>query len=128
MQVKQTAVDQLPPGRMGLPVLGETLPFIFDPKFVEKRYRQYGPIFKTRIIGRPTVFMVGPKAVEFVLSSHMDHFSWREGWPDNFKLLLGESLFVQDGEEHRRNRRLMMPAMHGPALGEYVATIESVTC
>jgi len=72
--------------------------------------------------------MVGPKAVEFVLSSHMDHFSWREGWPDNFKLLLGESLFVQDGEEHRRNRRLMMPAMHGPALGQYVATIESITC
>lgn len=31
--------------------------------------------------------MVGPEAVEFVLSSHIEHFSWRLGWPDNFKLL-----------------------------------------
>ncbi len=118
---------QLPPGQMGLPLLGETLQFVFDPKFVEKRYHQYGSIFKTKIIGRPTVYMVGPEAVEFVLSSHIDHFSWREGWPDNFKLLLGESLFVQDGEEHRRNRRLMMPALHGAALTNYVGTMESIT-
>ncbi len=118
---------QLPPGQIGLPVLGETLKFVFDPKFVEKRYRQYGSIFKTNILGRPTVYMVGPEAVEFVLSSRMEHFSWREGWPDNFKLLLGESLFVQDGEEHRRNRRLMMPAMHGSALTQYVGAMESVT-
>lgn len=118
---------QIPPGRMGLPVLGETLDLIFDPDFVEKRYQQYGPIFRTSIIGRPTVYMVGPEAVEFVLSSHMEHFSWREGWPENFKLLLGKSLFVQDGEEHRRNRRLMMPALHGPALANYVSTMEVTT-
>ena len=118
---------QLPPGRMGLPVIGESLQFLFDPKFIEKRYQKYGPIFKTHIIGRPTVCMVGPEAVEFVLSSHTNHFSWREGWPDNFKLLLGESLFVQDGEEHRRNRRLMMPAMHGSALGGYLTTMELIT-
>lgn len=119
--------DKLPPGRMGLPVLGETLAFVFDPKFIEKRYQQYGSIFKSHVIGKPTVFMVGPEAAEFVLSSHMDCFSWREGWPNNFKMLLGESLFVQDGEEHRRNRRLMMPALHGAALGNYVATMESIT-
>lgn len=112
---------------MSLPLLGETLQFVFDPKFVEKRYRKYGSIFKTNILGKPTVYMVGPEAVEFVLSSHTDHFSWREGWPDNFKLLLGESLFVQDGEEHRKNRRLMMPALHGAALTNYVGTMESIT-
>jgi cytochrome P450 len=71
--------------------------------------------------------MIGPEAVEFVLSSHMDHFSWREGWPNNFKELLGESLFLQDGEEHRQNRRLMMPAFHGPALARYITTMESIT-
>ncbi len=118
---------QMPPGSFGLPVLGETLAFIFDPDFGKKRYRQYGPIFKTHILGRPTVVMVGPEALEFVLSSHMENFSWREGWPANFKILLGESLFLQDGEEHRRNRRLMMPALHGPALANYVATMEDIT-
>jgi cytochrome P450 len=71
--------------------------------------------------------MVGPEAAEFVLSSHMEHFSWREGWPDNFKQLLGESLFLQDGEEHRQKRRLMMPAFHGQALARYITTMESIT-
>ncbi|HEY9597249.1 MAG TPA: cytochrome P450, partial [Cyanophyceae cyanobacterium] len=119
--------SQLPPGSVGLPILGETLAFVLDPQFIEKRYQQYGSIFKSRILGRPTAFMVGPEAAEFVLSSHMEHFSWKEGWPENFKQLLGESLFVQDGEEHRRNRRLMMPAFHGQALASYVTTMEATT-
>ncbi|BAT51864.1 cytochrome P450 [Nostoc sp. NIES-3756] len=119
--------NQMPPGSYGLPILGETLAFLFDKNFIEKRYRRYGSIFKTHLIGRPTVVMVGSKAVEFVLSSHMENFSWREGWPDTFKALLGESLFLQDGEEHRRNRRLMMPALHGPALTNYVSTMEEIT-
>ncbi|BBD61915.1 cytochrome P450 [Nostoc sp. HK-01] len=118
----------LPPGSFGLPVVGETLSFLADLNFVEKRYQQYGSIFKTHILGRPTVAMVGTKAVEFVLSSHIENFSWREGWPENFKVLLGESLFLQDGEEHRRNRRLMMPALHGPALTNYVTTMDEIVC
>ncbi|WP_066383954.1 MULTISPECIES: cytochrome P450 [unclassified Anabaena] len=119
--------NQIPPGSFGLPILGESVSFLFDYKFIEKRYHRYGDIFKTHLFGRPTVVMAGPKAVEFVLSSHIEHFSWREGWPENFKILLGESLFLQDGEEHRRNRRLMMPALHGPALANYVSTMADIT-
>ena len=119
--------NQILPGSFGIPILGETLSFILNRDFHKKRYRQYGPIFKTHLFGRPTVVMVGPEALEFVLSSHMENFSWREGWPNNFKTLLGESLFLQDGEEHRRNRRLMMPALHGPALANYVSTMEDIT-
>lgn len=117
----------LPPGKTGLPLIGETLQLLFDPKFAEKRYKQYGSIFRTRLLGRPAVFMIGSEAAEFVLSSHMDHFSWKDGWPESFKLLLGRSLFVQEGDEHRRNRKLMMPAFHGPALARYVATMEYIT-
>lgn len=120
--------DLTPPGSFGLPVVGETFAFASDPYiFVKKRYQQYGSIFKTNIIGRPTVVMVGPQAVEFFLSSHMESFSWREGWPNNFKVLLGESLFLQDGEEHRRNRRLIMPALHGPALANYADAMVDIT-
>lgn len=117
----------LPPGRTGLPLLGETLQLIFDPQFVQKRYQQYGPIFRSRVLGRSAVFLVGPDAAEFVLASGMEHFTWQDGWPQSFKILLGRSLFLQEGEEHRRNRRLMMPAFHGPALAQYVETIETIT-
>lgn len=117
----------LPPGSFGLPIVGETLSFLFDPNFASKRQAQYGPVFKTRILGRPTVMMMGPEANQFLLSTHMDCFSWREGWPGTFKELLGESLFLQEGEEHRRNRKLLMPAFHGPALAGYIETMQTLT-
>jgi cytochrome P450 len=112
---------------MGLPLIGETLQFLTDRNFVQKRYQRHGSVFKSHIIGRPTVFMVGPDAVEFLLSSGFDNFSWQDGWPDTFKILLGRSLFVQEGEEHRRNRRLIMPAFHGAALARYFSSMEEIT-
>ncbi|MEN8447564.1 MAG: cytochrome P450, partial [Cyanobacteria bacterium J06555_13] len=117
----------LPPGSFGLPVIGETLNFLRDPNFAIKRQQQYGSLFKTRIIGQPTVFLCGPEANEFVLSSHAECFSWRGGWPGTFKELLGESLFLQEGAEHRRNRRLLMPAFHGKALEGYFSTMVSLS-
>ena len=116
-----------PPGRFGLPLIGETLNFLFDPNFAQKRTEQYGSIFKTHILGRPTVVMVGPEANRFILSSHMEYFSWRDGWPQSFRELLGESLFLQEGEQHRRNRRLLMPAFHGKALEGYLDTMVGIT-
>jgi retinoid hydroxylase len=117
----------LPPGSFGLPVVGETLSFLFDPKFATKRQAQYGNIFKTHLLGRPTVVLMGPEANQCVLSTHMDHFSWREGWPGTFRQLLGESLFLQEGEQHRRNRKLLMPAFHGKALESYLETMTHIS-
>src|SRR3982751_3193244 len=53
----------VPPGRMGLPFLGEVTDFLADGfGFVETRTRQLGPVFKTKILGRPTAVIVGPDA------------------------------------------------------------------
>jgi retinoid hydroxylase len=117
----------LPPGKSGLPWIGETIAFITDPDFANKRRQQYGVIFRTHIIGRPTVVMSGAAANKFILATHFDKFSWRDGWPDNFKELLGASLFLQEGAEHQRNRKLLMPAFHGKALVNYVATMTEIT-
>ncbi|MFK8182256.1 MAG: cytochrome P450 [Phormidesmis sp.] len=117
----------LPPGSFGLPIVGETLSFLRDPNFASKRQAQYGSLFKTKIIGQPTVFLCGPEANKFVLQSHMDCFSWRGGWPNTFKELLGESLFLQEGDEHKRNRRLLMPAFHGKALESYFETMVALS-
>ncbi len=128
--IKEQAVTQLPlpPGNLGLPLIGETFQFLFDRQFHRKHADRYGMVFKTSLLGKPTICMVGPDAARFVLSSQtMEHFSWGDGWPQSFKALLGRSLFVQDGEEHRRNRRLMMPAFHGRALVGYIETIETIT-
>jgi len=116
----------LPPGNLGLPLIGETLSFIRDPNFGNKKQAKYGNIFKTHILGKPTVFMCGAAANRFILQSHFDHFSWEKGWPKNFKDLLGKSLFLQDGEEHKRNRKLLMPSFHKEALNNYFDTMKSI--
>ncbi|KAL4308938.1 hypothetical protein GQ457_01G003960 [Hibiscus cannabinus] len=49
----------LPPGSMGLPLIGETLSFFVTSKsidihpFLDERLKRYGPLFKTSIAGRP---------------------------------------------------------------------------
>jgi cytochrome P450 len=116
----------LPPGSSGLPLIGETISFVLDKNFADKRIKKYGNIFRTNILGQPTVVMSGTDANEFILSSHFEYFSWREGWPANFRELLGESLFLQEGEEHRRNRKLLMPAFHVPALQNYFQTMVEI--
>lgn len=118
---------RLPPGRMGLPIVGESINFILDPRFVEKRMKRYGPIFKTHIFGAPTVVVVGAEANRKVLATEMSRFSWREGWPSTLRELLGDSLFVQDGPEHDTFRRLLMPAFHGRALQQYFTTMQEIT-
>ncbi len=122
-----TASLPLPPGKSGLPWIGETISFLTDPDFATKRRQQYGAIFRTHIIGKPTVVMSGAAANKFILATGFDKFSWRDGWPDNFKELLGASLFLQEGAEHQRNRKLLMPAFHGKALVNYVETIDEIT-
>jgi retinoid hydroxylase len=117
----------LPPGSFGLPLIGETTKFLSDPNFVDKRRQQHGLIFKTHLIGRPTAVMSGVEANKFILSTNFNKFSWRDGWPKAFKELLGESLFLQEGAEHQRNRRLMMPAFHGKALNNYVDSMATIT-
>jgi retinoid hydroxylase len=116
----------LPPGSMGLPFIGEP-PRLLSNDYLIRQYQRYGPIFKTRVLGRNIAVFMGPQANRFVLQEGMKHFSWRGGWPPMFVELLGESLFVQDGDEHRQKRRLIMPAFHRQALHNYLTTMETTT-
>ncbi len=54
--------NSLPPGSLGLPILGETLQFLLDANFADKREKQYGSIYKTHILGRKTIFMSGTES------------------------------------------------------------------
>ncbi|MCA9915254.1 MAG: cytochrome P450, partial [Anaerolineae bacterium] len=115
----------LPPGEMGLPWLGVP-PRLLDNEYLQEQYAKYGPIFKTRTLGRDIAVFLGPEANRFLLQGGSKYFSWRDGWPGTFKELLGESLFVQDGEDHRIKRRLIMPAFHRESLHYYLSTMEDV--
>ena len=120
---------KLPPGRYGLPIIGETVEWRRDPlKFLHKRYNKYGRIFRSATYGNKEIVMLGPEANEFILSSHRDHFEWRAGQQHFFHpRLFGENLFVLDGEEHDRKLQLMLPAFHGKAVQSYFRVMHEMT-
>ncbi|KAJ7013031.1 cytochrome P450 87A3 [Populus alba x Populus x berolinensis] len=61
----------LPPGSMGWLLVGETLQFIIPGRsidlhpFVKKRMHKYGPIFKTSLLGKPTVISTDNEVNKF---------------------------------------------------------------
>ena len=54
----------LPPGNFGLPLIGETLKFFTDPDFARKRHAEFGPVFKTNLLGSPTMLQANPDRPE----------------------------------------------------------------
>src|SRR5206468_57057 len=80
-------MSQLPPGRMGLPFLGEALKFLKDPfAFTLERTRKHGNVWKTRILGDTVVFFAGPKA--FTVFMNPDNFTRQSGSPKFLQQLL----------------------------------------
>jgi len=50
----------LPPAGRWFPVIGETLAFLAKPfEFIENRVSVHGPIFRTHLLGKPTVILAG---------------------------------------------------------------------
>ena len=115
----------LPPGNLGLPVIGETVGFIRDADFTEKRYQKYGSIFKTSIFANPTVVMIGAEANRFLFTNDNKHFS--NQWPRSTRILLGSAaLSIQTGAEHINRRKILSQAFQPRALAEYTSTMEEI--
>lgn len=116
----------LPPGSFGLPLIGDTLNFLRDSQFSQKRHQQYGPIFKTSIFGQPTIFVCGQEANLFVLSNENQYFV--VSWPPSTKALLGPlSLSLQTGADHQNRRKLLYQAFQPRALAGYIDAMETIT-
>jgi cytochrome P450 len=116
----------LPPGKMGLPLLGETLDALKNGfAFVEAGARRHGPIFKTSLFGRKTAVVTGPEASAlFIDSSRVQ----RSGaMPPHIQTLFaGASLPLLDGPEHRDRKRLVMAAFTREALASYLPVMQKL--
>ena len=116
----------LPPGSLGLPLIGDTLNFLQDSQFAKKRHQQYGPIFKTSLFGQPTVFMRGQEAKLFILSNDNQYFVMTVA--PSMKALLGPlSLTLQTGANHQNRRKLLYQAFQPRALAGYIGAMENIT-
>ena len=107
----------------------QLLNWIFRPlDFLEECDRAYGDIFNLKLMGLPPFTIISnPQGIQEILSVDAQKFdSGRTN--DLARSLLGDnSLVLMDGDNHRRQRKLMMPPFHGEKVKSYAQTICQIT-
>ncbi|KAF5754347.1 putative taxadiene 5-alpha-hydroxylase [Helianthus annuus] len=98
---------KIPSGRMGLPWIGETIGFyraqrsnqLFE-NFFQPRINKHGKIFKTKLMGSPTVVVNGAAANKFFMSNEFKLVI--SSWPTSSVELMGKnSIMEKQGDSHR---------------------------
>ena len=115
----------LPPGREGLPLLGETLAFAKNPfAFINERLERHGRIFRSRVLGRDTVVVAGPEAAGKFIDNDVVQ---REGSmpPHVQQIFGGRSLPLLDGDTHRGRKSVVVQAFTRAALTSYMPQMQA---
>jgi hypothetical protein len=95
----KSQTKNVPKGSLGYPIIGETFGFIKALKkdkgsdWIAERVSKYGPVFKTSIMGSPTVVIIGQQGNKFILSSSDDVISAKK--PPTFQKILGKQSLVE---------------------------------
>jgi cytochrome P450 len=121
---------QFSPGIQTPPLL-QTLELIANPiRFFDKYSHRYGDTFTARVLGinsPPVVFLGNPEAVQAVFTAPPGQFELGKV-THVFRPLTGDkSLIMLDGEAHLRQRKLLMPPLHGDRLKTYGELICQLT-
>ncbi len=116
----------IPPGSFGPPLIGETLALFRDPyRYGQRRFARYGPVSKTRLLGKPAVMLLNAEGQRFVLVTAQHSFDTGAGYAI-IKPLLGDALTLTDGDIHSQLKRWMLPAFAARNMEGYLATINRV--
>ncbi|KAL7601844.1 hypothetical protein Lser_V15G20930 [Lactuca serriola] len=122
----QPKKSKLPSGQMGLPWIGETIGFyraqrrnqLFN-DFFQPRIRKHGKVFKTRLMGSPTVVVNGASANKFFMSNEFKLVI--SSWPTSSVELMGKnSIMEKQGESHRCLRGIIASTLTPSGLQEIV--------
>lgn len=109
------AVMKLPDGPQS-PSLLQTLAIVAKPiDFLESCAHKYGDTFTLRVLGvhsPPVVFFSHPQAIQAIFTTLAESLELGKV-THVFRPLVGEqSLIMQEGLRHQRQRQLLMPALH----------------
>ena len=117
------------PPEVPLPRVVQTARFLVRPiPFFESWRRELGETFASRLIGPgDVVFVSDPGSLKRLFSADRVN-TIAPGRNVVLRPLLGrQSLLLQEGEEHLKRRRLMLPPFHGERMRAYEAMIAEVT-
>ena len=114
------------PGEDGLPFVGSLLEQLPDPRaFGRRMHDTYGPVFRTRMFGRPWVILLGPEANELVLFDRERAFSSEQGWAPMLERVFPRGLMMMDGEAHRAHRKILGVAFKPAPMARYAEAMQA---
>jgi cytochrome P450 len=120
---------KLPPGLVGLPLLGSVFPWLRDqPRFLLEPYRRYGDVVRFEFMGYHGAILHGAEANRYILIDAADNFlvgpvidRARARW------IVGQGILFIDEPAHRQQRRLILPSMHRKRIEVYHQVMREVT-
>lgn len=86
---------KLPPGSMGLPLLGETIQFLAPntssdiSPFIKERMKRYGPVFRTSLVGHSVVISTDAEVNHFIFQQ--EGLLLQSWYPDTFTTIFGKN-------------------------------------
>jgi len=111
----------LPPGPRW-PAAVQTVALLrFRHRFHPWLHKTYGDVYTVRLLpkGRPLVFFTRPEHAKEIFAADPEVFHAGKGNAILGPVMGEHSLLLQDGAEHKRARKLLMPAFNGQALRGY---------
>ncbi|XP_027337508.1 taxoid 14-beta-hydroxylase-like [Abrus precatorius] len=97
--LSKSQTKNVPKGSLGYPIIGETVSYLKAQRqdkgydWLEERISKYGSVFKTSLMGSPTVFLIGQAGNKFILSSSDDVLSAKK--PLTMKKIFGRQSLVE---------------------------------
>jgi cytochrome P450 len=125
---ERVPASALPPG-LRWPTFAQSVGLLrFRHQFVPWMHRRFGDVFTVRLLpgGQPLVLFARPEHAREIFAGDPEIFHAGKGNAILGPIMGEHSLLLQDGAEHKRARRLLMPAFNGAALADYESLVTEV--
>lgn len=102
----------------------DTLNYIANPqKFCRQNLEKYGPIFKTGVFGRTTIFLGSAKAIQMAFNGDLKYTEI--ALPATMMDMFGEYSLFQRPDLHRQRKSALRPGLTGEMLDGYTHHINN---
>ncbi len=114
------------PGDHGAPILGRGIEYLYDTVgFTRRYYHRFGPVSWCGMFGTRGVLVIGPDAVDEVLTNRDKAFANGPGWEYFIGPFFRRGIMLLDGEEHLRHRRIMQHGFTRQQLETYLDVLNA---
>ncbi|XP_047312977.1 taxadiene 5-alpha hydroxylase-like [Impatiens glandulifera] len=129
--LRRGKVQNLPRGSLGWPVIGETLSFLKAQKtdsganWIDDRVKRYGKVFKTSLMGAPTIVIVGQAGNKFILGSDEDILVAQQ--PKTLSTIAGKNnIFELTGSRYKLIKGAMLSFLKPESLQNYITEMDEM--